>query len=115
MNATIISVGGSFAAPLYFKTDGGKQEIIADKDLPTGTRVEVVEEFFDASEQYTLIKYLDPENGTLTAYVETKYLKYDGVGIMPVVIAAVALVVISGIIVFFVWHRVAKNRKLTKA
>lgn len=115
VNATIISVGGSFAAPLYFKTDGGKQEIIADKDLPTGTRVEVVEEFFDASEQYTLIKYLDPENGTLTAYVETKYLKYDGVGIMPVVIAAVALVVISGIIVFFVWHRVAKNRKLTKA
>lgn len=115
VNATIISVGGSFAAPLYLKTDGGKLDIIDDKDLPTGTRVEVVQEFFDASEQYTLIKYLDPDKGTLTAYVETKYLKYDGVGIMPVIIIAVTILVIGGIIIFLAWHKVAKNKKLTKA
>ena len=51
----------------------------------------------------------------MTAYVETKYLKYDGVGIMPVVIIAVTILVIGGIIIFLAWHKVAKNKKLTKA
>ena len=112
-NAVIISVNGSTGAPLYL-LDDGQYVMSVDQPLETGTRVEVVDTF-DASEKLTKIKYYDAEKGTLTGYVETVYLKYDGVGILPVIVAVLLLLTIVAIVITVIWRNIANKKKLTKA
>ncbi len=112
-NAVILSVDGSTGAPLYNLEDG-KYALAVVQPLLTGTRVEVVGTF-DASEPYTLIKYYDETRGTLTGYVQTMYLKYDGVGILPLIAVILLLLTVCGIIIAVVWRNVANKKKLTKA
>ncbi len=104
-NAEIISYKGSAAAPVYILQEGIYTQIA---ELPTGTQVEVVGAF-DTSEKYTLVKYLDPSLGTLTCYVETVYLKYNGVNI--VLIVAVAVIVITVILASIIIVRTVRSRK----
>ena len=68
--------------------------------LATGTRIEVVGAF-DTSKQYTQVKYLDAELGTLTCYVPTEYVKYNGVNVVPIVAVVVIAItlVLAGIII----------------
>ncbi|MCM1368554.1 MAG: hypothetical protein NC184_07085 [Roseburia sp.] len=108
-NAEIISYEGSTSAPTYFLDDGKYVELSVRLD--TGTQVEIVGAF-DSSERYTQVKYLDPELGTLTCYVETVYLKYNGVNI--VLIVAVVVIIITIIIAAVVIWRVVhiKRRRL---
>ena len=112
-NAIILSVDGSTGAPLYNLEDG-KYELAVMQPLLTGTRVEVIGTF-DASEPYTLVKYYDETRGTLTGYVQTIYLKYDGVGILPLIAVILLLLTVCGIIIAVVWRNVANKKKLTKA
>lgn len=112
-NAVILSVDGSTGAPLYNLEDG-KYSLAVVQPLLTGTRVEVVGTF-DASEPYTLVKYYDETRGTLTGYVQTIYLKYDGVGILPLIAVILLLLTVCGIIIAVVWRNVANKKKLTKA
>lgn len=111
-NAEIISYNGSESAPTYALEDGKYVELSVRLD--TGTQVEVVGAF-DSSERYTQIKYLDAELGTLTCYVETVYLKYNGVNI--VLIVAVVVIVITVIIAAIIIWRVVyiKRRRLVEA
>lgn len=108
-DAEIISYKGSTSAPTYTLDDGKYVELSVRLD--TGTQVEIVGAF-DSSERYTQIKYLDPELGTLTCYVETVYLKYNGVNI--VLIVAVVVIIITVIIAAIVIWRVIylKRRRL---
>lgn len=107
-NAEIISYKGSTFAPIYSLEDGKYVEIA---HLPTGTEVEVVGAF-DSSERYTKIKFIDPEHkelGTLTGYVETVYIQYNGFNI--VLIVAVLVIVITVILASIIIYRVMRNKK----
>ena len=106
-NAEIISYKGSTSAPGYILENGVYTQIT---ELPTGTRVEVVGAF-DSSEQYTEVKYFDADRGTLTCYVKTVYLKYNGVNIVLLVaiIVIIITVTLAAIIVARVLHNKKKN------
>lgn len=88
-DAEIISVENSEYAVTYALKDG--KYVPLSVTLPTGTQVEVVGEF-DTSEEYTQVKYLDRDLGTLTCYVRTEYLKYKGVNVV-VLVAIIVLVI----------------------
>lgn len=96
-DAHIISYEGSTYAPGYSFGDGVYTQIA---ELPTGTEVEIIGAF-DTSTKYTQVKYLDPERGTLTCYVETVYIEYDGVNIvlLVAVVVIVLTVILAGIII----------------
>ncbi|MBD5132231.1 MAG: hypothetical protein HDT28_06585 [Clostridiales bacterium] len=105
-NAEIISYKGSTYAPAYILDEDGNYLEISKLD--TGTRVEVVGAF-DSSEQYTQVKYLDAELGTLTCYVETVYIKYNGVNI--VLIVAVVVIVVTVILASIIIVRTVRRKK----
>lgn len=105
-NAEVISYMGSEYAQTY-RQDSGVY-IPLGATLPTGTKVEIVEKF-DTSVPYTLVKYLDPDLGTLTCYVETVYLKYTGVNI--VLIVAVVVIIITVILAAIIIARVMYIKK----
>ncbi len=109
-DAEIISYNGSTFAQAYELVDGEYREI--DMTFKTGTQVEVVGTF-DTSVEYTLIKYLDPDYGTLTCYVKTVYLKYKGVNVVMIVAIVVAsiTVVLAAIIIARVVY--LKKKRLT--
>ncbi len=109
-DAEIISYQGSTFAQAYELVDGQYKEI--DVTFKTGTQVEVVGTF-DTSVEYTLIKYLDPDYGTLTCYVRTEYLKYKGVNVVLIVAIVVAsiTVVLAAIIIIRVVY--LKKKRLT--
>lgn len=91
-NAEIISYEDSEYAQAY-KLENGEY-IPLETTLPTGTRVEVTG-VFDTSLEYTEVKYLDERLGTLTCYVKTVYLKYNGVNIVPIVATVVIVVTVA--------------------
>ena len=97
-NAEIISYKGSESAPAFELVDG--EYLPLSVTLATGTRIEVVGAF-DTSKQYTQVKYLDAELGTLTCYVPTEYVKYNGVNVVPIVAVVVIAItlVLAGIII----------------
>ncbi|MCH5161241.1 MAG: hypothetical protein J1G04_04340 [Clostridiales bacterium] len=109
-DAEIISYKGSTFAQAYQLVDGEYKEI--DVTFATGTQVEVVGKF-DTSVEYTQIKYLDPEYGTLTCYVKTVYLKYKGVNI--VLIVAIIVIIVTVILAAIIIGRVIylKKKRLT--
>ncbi|MCH5165819.1 MAG: hypothetical protein J1G01_05405 [Clostridiales bacterium] len=104
-DAKIISYKGSKFAPAYIIENGSYVKIA---ELPTGTQVEVIGAF-DSSKRYTKVKYLDPELGTLTCYVETVYIDYEGVNIVPIV--AVIVIVITVILASLIIWRMSQNKK----
>ncbi len=108
-NAVIISYKHSTFAPAYILKDGKYSSI--DIDLNTGTKVEVVGTF-DTSEKYTKIKCLT-ERGTVTCYVETVYIEYNGVNI--VLIVAIVVIIITVILAAIIICRIIylKKKRLT--
>ncbi len=104
-NAEIISYKGSTFAVGYLLDDGTYTEIA---QLPTGTQLEVVGAF-DSSKQYTEVKYVDAERGTLTCYVETVYIKYNGVNI--VLLVAIVVIIVTVILASIIIARVMHNKK----
>lgn len=113
-NAVIISVNGSVGAPLYEEIDGEFVISTGDQPLFTDTRVEVVGAF-DVSKKYTQVKYFDENLGTLTGYVETIYLKYDGVSVLLIVVIILIILTCIGLTLTLVWRFAAKRRQITKA
>lgn len=104
VNAEIIEYNGSAFAQAYTYDEESKSYIEIDGvTFEVGTRVEVVGAF-DTSEPYTLVKYLDPELGTLTCYVRTVYLKYNGVNIVPII--AWVVIGITGVLALIIVARV---------
>ena len=91
-NAEIISYEESEYAQAY-KLENGEY-IPLEVTLDTGTKVEVVG-VYDTSLEYTEVKYLDGKLGTLTCYVKTVYLKYNGVNIVPIVATAVIIITVA--------------------
>ncbi len=108
-NAEVVSYNGSSSAQAYELRDGVYTPI--DVFFPTGTQLEVVGAF-DTSEHYTEVKYLDPDLGTLTCYVETVYLKYNGTNI--VLIVAIIVIVITVILAAIIIGRMVylKRKRL---
>lgn len=106
-NAEIISYKGSTFAVGYLLDDETYNEIA---QLPTGTQLEVVGAF-DSSKKYTEVKFVDSERGTLTCYVETVYIKYNGVNIVLLVaiIVIIVTVILASIIIARVMHNKKKN------
>lgn len=104
-DAHIISYEGSAYAPGYSLEDGVYTQIA---ELPTGTEVEIIGAF-DTSTKYTQVKYLDPERGTLTCYVETVYIEYDGVNI--VLLVAVIVIVVTVILAGIIIAKTVRNKK----
>lgn len=102
-NAEIISYNGSEYAVAYELIDG--EYVQLDATLPTGAKVEVIG-IFDTSEQYTQIKYFNAELGTLTCYVKTEYLKYNGVNFIQIIaiVVIVITVILATIIIIRVFH-----------
>lgn len=113
-NAVILSVNGSTGAPLYNRTDAGYEMSDGDQPLLTGTRVEVVGAF-DQSQKYTQVKFFDESLGTLTGYVETVYLQYDGVSVLLIVTIIIISLTVIGLTLVLVWRYAAKRRQITKA
>ncbi len=105
-DAEIISYNGSKYAMCYELSDG--KYVPIDITLDTGTEVEIVGTF-DTSEHYTQIKYLDPSLGTLTCYVETVYLEYNGVNV--VLLVAIVVIVITVILAAIIIARVVYLKK----
>lgn len=105
-NAEIISYNGSEFAETYSYVDG--KYVPLSVTLATGTKVEVIGTF-DTSERYTKVKYVDKDLGTLTCYVETVYLKYNGVNI--VLIIAIVVIVITVILAAIIIGRVLYLKK----
>ena len=103
-NAEIVEYKGVTVAKTY--SDSGKTELTVT--LPAGTKVEVVGAY-DSSAEYTKIKYLDPERGTLTCYVKTAHIKYEGVNI--VLIVAIAIMLVTIILALIIVARVRLNKK----
>ncbi len=100
-------------AIVYKKNENG--EIVADnrfEPLPVGTKVEVIGAF-DSSEPFTQIAFYTP-NGTVTAFVETANIKYQGVNIVKIV--AVVLIIITVALIIFLCARayVIKRNKINK-
>ena len=104
-DAVIISYEGSTSAPGY-SLEGGVYTQIAE--LPTGTQVEIIGAF-DTSQKYTQVKYLDPERGTLTCYVETVYIEYQGINI--VLIVAIVVIVITVLLAGIIIAKTIQNKK----
>lgn len=103
-NAEIIEYNGSTFAQAYSYDEDTKSYVeIVDVTFEVGKKVEVVGAF-DTSEQYTKIKYLDPELGTITCYVRTVYLKYKGVDIVPII--AWIVIGITGVLALIIVARV---------
>lgn len=111
-NAEIISYNNSEYAEVYAVDEQGNYVKIDGVTLATGTQVEVIGAF-DTSEHYTQIKYLDAELGTLTCWVETVYLKYNGVNV--VLIVAIVVIVITVILAAIIIARVifVKKKRLS--
>lgn len=112
-NAEIISYNGSEFAQTYALIDGKYTPLSVT--LATGTKVEVIGTF-DTSERYTKIKYVDKDLGTLTCYVETVYIEYNGVNI--VLIIAIAVIIITVVLAAIIIGRVLylkKKRLLSKS
>ncbi len=105
-NAKIISYEDSEYAQCYLLTDGRYTQIPVT--LPTGTQVEVIGAF-DTSLEYTQIKYLDPDLGTLTCYVKTVYIKYNGVNV--VLLVAILVIIITVILAAIIIGRVIYLKK----
>ena len=109
-NATIIKFGGLDYAEIYRKDDDGK--IVPWVDIPTlpaGTRVEVIGAF-DSTSEYTLIKFFNSElNGSLTCYVRTEHIDYDGVNI--VLLIAILVAIITAILIIVIIVRVMRQKK----
>ena len=108
-NAEIISYNGSEVAQTYAKDENGEYTPLAAV-LPTGTKVEVVGTF-DTSLPYTQIKYLDPDFGTLTCYVQTVYIDYGGVNIV-LIVAVVVIIVTVILAALIIWRQVAAKNKM---
>lgn len=104
-DAEIISYKNSKFAAGYKLQDG---EYIKIAELPTGTKVEIVGAF-DSSKRYTQVKYVDAERGTLTCYVETVYIEYEGINI--VLIVAVIVIVVTVLLAAIIICRVMRNKK----
>lgn len=104
-DAKIISYKNSRFAAGY-KIENGEYVKIAE--LPTGTQVEIIGAF-DSSERYTKVKFLDAERGTLTCYVETVYIEYEGVNI--VLIVAVIVIVVTVLLAAIIICRTVRNKK----
>lgn len=114
-NAVILSVNGSTGTLVYLKNEKGEFVAADEYDtLPTGKRVEVIGAF-DSSKEFTLVRCYNEGLGTLEGYVRTEYIKYDGLGVLPVIIVILVILATAGIISFFVWRKAAEKRKLTKA
>lgn len=64
---------------------------------------------FDSSKRYTQVKYVDAERGTLTCYVETVYIEYEGINI--VLIVAVIVIVVTVLLAAIIICRVMRNKK----
>lgn len=108
-NAEIISYEGSTSAQAYSLEDYSALPIY----LPTGTQVEI-DGTYDTSEEFTKIKYFNAELGrTVTCYVRTVYLKYNGVNVVLLVaiIVIVITVILAVIILLRVWY--VKRQRLT--
>ncbi len=108
-NAEIISYNGSEVAQTYAKDENGDYTPLAAV-LPTGTKVEVVGTF-DTSLPYTQIKYLDPDFGTLTCYVQTVYIDYGGVNVV-LIVAVVVIIVTVILAALIIWRQVAAKNKM---
>lgn len=107
-NAEIISYNGSEAAPT-FKLENGKYVQIEGVMLKTGTKVEVVGAY-DSSEYYTQIKYLDEiTRQTVTCYVQTVYIKYNGMNI--VLIVAVIVIIVTVMLAAIIITRTLRSKK----
>lgn len=104
-NAEIISYKNSKHA-IGYKLENGKYSEIAK--LPTGTKVEVIGAF-DSSEQYTKVKFLDGERGTMTCYVKTVYIEYDGVNM--VLIVAIVVIVITVMLATIIIGKIMLNKR----
>lgn len=109
-NAEIIEYDGVTSATVYKLDDDGNivpwTEIAA---LPAGTRVEVIGAF-DTSVEYTQIKFFNPElNGSLTCYVRTEHIDYDGVNV--VLLIAILVTVVTVILITVIIARVVYLKK----
>lgn len=106
-NATVIKT----PAPLYLVDENGAYVVIGNESpLPVGTRVEVIG-VFDPSATYTHVKYFNEELGTLECYVQTEYLKYNGVTALQIIVSVLIAVVIIVLIVVIVHHFTVRRRK----
>lgn len=103
-NAEIISYKGSEYAVGYESKDGKYVELTK---LPTGTQVEVVGSF-DSSEKYTEVKFVD-SHGTITCFVETAYINYNGINI--VLLVAIIVIMITVILASIIVARVMRNKR----
>ena len=105
VNAEIISYKDSTFATGYALEDG---KYVPIAQLPTGTKVEVIGAY-DSSSKYTQVKFLDPDLGTLTCYVETVYLQYNGVNI--VLFVAILVIIITVILAAIIIARTMRSKR----
>lgn len=113
-NAEIISYKNSEYAVVYTRDDSSNYVEIPGFKLKTGTKIEVVGSY-DSSEQYTKIKFLDDKtHKTVTCYVKTAYVGYDGVNI--VLLAAIIVIAVTVILAIIIIARTSasKRKKLEK-
>ncbi|MDE7395794.1 MAG: hypothetical protein K2M95_06725, partial [Clostridiales bacterium] len=127
VNAVIISKDKSFdnmPATLYRREmdEDGKVTFVPIDDpdfapLAVGTRVEVVGAF-DTTEKYTQIKYYLEDYGTVTVWVETANLKYDGINkanaVALVLIILTVVLIITLIATLIIVKRLHKSSAPTK-
>ena len=109
-NATIIEYDGITSADVYRLDDDGNMVLWSDiPALPAGTRVEVLDAF-NSSEQYTQIKFFNSEiNGSLTCYVRTEHIDYDGVNV--VLLIAILVTIVTLILIAVIVIRVIYTKK----
>lgn len=89
INGEIIAANGSSSAQAYLLEDGVYSPIIG-VILPEGTKIEVAESF-DSSQKYTAIRYYDDRLGTLSCYVLTDHVRFNGTSTVQVVAIVVAV------------------------
>ena len=63
---------------------------------------------FDSSEKYTEVKFVD-SHGTITCFVETAYINYNGINI--VLLVAIIVIMITVILASIIVARVMRNKR----
>ncbi len=107
-NAEIVSYNGNDYAQTFVLADG-KYTASDEFSLKAGTRVEVIGAY-DSSEQYTKIKFLDEKSHkTVTCYVRTVHVKYDGVNV--VLIVAIIVIIVTVILAAAIIAKTLRSKK----
>lgn len=107
-NGEIVAYNGVGHAQTY-AIENGNYVAITGVTLPVGTKVEVVGAY-DSSKYYTQIKFLDDESHkTITCYVETVHVRFNGVNI--VILVAITVIIITVILAAIIIMRASRAKK----